>query len=172
MKLDNLGLMNSFGGPLLKKSNAKGARPLAGRHHLHVVLKANRGFTSIQRKRTRRIVLGILRKFAARHRLRLSSLHCSARRIHFTLYLPRKTNFAPFIRAVTGALALHFSGASKKSPLREKFWACRPWTALAREWNHFIDEARRLKRGLLGHLNKIGMTEEGQGRLYATTLGP
>lgn len=172
MKFDSLPGALPFGGPLLKNSHAKSSRPLRGRRHIHVVMKLRETRFHLQERAHRLTIRRCLRRCARQYGLSPRSLHCDGRQIHFSVYLRRKESYAPFIRMFSGLLALKIGGAAKGRALKEKFWACRPWTCVEDEKEILWSPSRGLHRQLLIYLDNIGFTREPGQSLQAWSLGP
>ncbi len=124
--------MFQFGGPLLKKSNAKTARPLSTKKAMHVVLQSSRatGEWSLRNLRNQKIVERILRRLAKEYSIKIHEFGNAGDHLHLLIRLKNRASFAPFIRALSGMIALQVTKANKLTKLKEKFWDCRPWSRI------------------------------------------
>lgn len=124
--------MFQFGGSLLKKSNAKTARPLSTKKALHVVLRSSRatGEWSLRNLRNQKIIERILRRLAKEYGIKIHEFGNAGDHLQLLIRLKNRASFAPFIRALTGTIALQVTKANKLAKLKEKFWDYRPWTRI------------------------------------------
>lgn len=124
--------MFQFGGSLLKKSNAKTARPLSTKKAMHVVLRSSRatGEWSLRTLRNQKIVERALQRLAKEHNVKIHEFGNVGDHLHLLIRLKNRSSFAPFIRALTGTIALQVTRANKLLKLKEKFWDYRPWTRI------------------------------------------
>lgn len=131
-KTPGLKRMFQFGGSLLKKSNAKTARPLSTKHAMHVVLRSSRatGEWSLRSAKNHKIVERTLISLAKKYGIRIHEFANVGNHLHLLIKLKNRTTFAPFIRALSGTIALKTTSANKLSKLKEKFWDYRPWTRI------------------------------------------
>lgn len=53
--------------------------------------------------------------------------------LHLLIQLDERDNFAPFIRSLSGTIAIKVTGANKLAGLKEKFWDYRPWTRVVEQ---------------------------------------
>lgn len=124
----------AYGGELLKtrKGRSQG-RPLATKHSIHLVLKSSqaKGEWSFRRPKNRVIVQALLRKFSERYGVRILSFANVGNHLHLHLQLTHRAGYRPFIRALTGAIAMAISGVNrwnKRAGSNLKFWDYRPFT--------------------------------------------
>lgn len=125
---------NAYGGELLKtrKGRARG-RPLATKHSMHLVLRSSKatGAWSFRRAGNRRKIDALLLKFSRRFAIRILSMANVGNHLHLHIQLTNRMTYRPFIRALTGAIAMAITGANKwtrKQGPRVKFWDYRPYT--------------------------------------------
>lgn len=132
IKASELRRMFQFGGCLLKKSNAKTARPLSTKKAMHVVLRSSRatGEWSLRSLRNRRTIERTLRYLSKVYGVKIHEYGNAGDHIHLLIKLKHRTSFAPFIRALSGTIALKVTNANKLAKLKEKFWDYRPWTRI------------------------------------------
>jgi REP element-mobilizing transposase RayT len=151
--------MFQFGGSLLKKSNAKSARPLSTKHAVHVVLSSSKatGEWSLRSLKNQKIVERVLKRLAKLYGIKIYEFGNVGNHVHILIKLPHRKVFSPFIRALSGTIALKATGSNKLSKLKNKFWDQRPWTrivALKRNYSLATDQA------IQNHLIRIGFISE------------
>ncbi len=122
----------SYGGELLKtRAGRRNGRPLDTKNSMHLVLRSSRakGEFSFRRSRHRSSIKSIIKKFSRRYAIHIISIANVGNHIHIHFKLALRSTYRPFIRAVTGAIAMAVTGVSrwKASPLG-KFWDYRPFT--------------------------------------------
>lgn len=156
-----------FGGRLLKKSNAKTARVLCATSWTRVTLEARscRFDLPARREQTRRLVKAVAKKA----RVQVEDVLVEKTHLHFNVRLRRKSRFAPFIRSLTGTLALKFSGSSKKNPLKQSFWLCRPWTCVIKKLKALFGPSSEQRFHLDFELAELFRARHSEGLLF---LGP
>lgn len=119
------------------------SRPLAVRSSMHLVLKSSlaRGEWSLRRHRN--AVTAISQKFCEKYGVTLLSLANAGNHLHFLIRLYRRCSFAPFIRALTGSLAMEVTKASRwyrpKALENRSFWDHRPFTRIVAGWRDFLN---------------------------------
>ena len=109
------------------------ARPLSSRHTLHLVVRSSkaRGPWSFTKKQNYNRIHDIIQKFARKHRVQVVKLAIVGNHIHLHIKLAKTPVYKPFIRAITAAIAMAITGASRwRNRLKEKFWDLRPYTRL------------------------------------------
>ncbi len=130
----------AHGGELFRtRAGRRGPRPLSTRHTVHLVLRSSqaRGDWSFRQLRNQGRIRRLTDRFAARYGIRVLDLANVGNHLHFQLKLSNRRLYAPFIRALTGAIALQVTGRSrwKKDPRdpatqRRPFWDYRPFTRI------------------------------------------
>ncbi|HEX4924580.1 MAG TPA: transposase [Bdellovibrionales bacterium] len=143
----------SYGGDLLKTRRGRAhGRPLSTQNTMHLVLRsslANRQW-SFRRRANDRQVRAIIARFAARYGVTIKRLTNAGNHLHLHLKLTKRQTYKAFIKAVTGAIAMAITGASRwktlkqaiaetyfKGELRDlyrkgvlRFWDRRPFTRI------------------------------------------
>ncbi len=124
--------MRSFGGPLLKKSNAKTARPVSTKHVMHLVLRSSqaRDAWSFSSSKNRKIITEILKRRAKEAGIRMVDFANGGNHLHLLLRTRSREAFQRFVRTVTGDISMRLTGACKGQELRRQFWDFRPWTGI------------------------------------------
>jgi REP element-mobilizing transposase RayT len=131
----------TYGGELLKKrKNRLGGRPLATRHSMHFVLRSSQARGPWSFLRHRRKILDILERFAVRHGVRLHSMANVGNHLHLHLQLGSRHGYKPFIRAITSAVMMAVTGASRwrRVHLATKFWDRRPFSQIVFGFKAFL----------------------------------
>lgn len=146
--------LKQFGGTLLQKSHAKTARPLSLKRGIHVALHSGqaRDEWSFKTARNRRLIQQVVRNQAKKYGISLREIVTHGQDLHLLIKLKSRSSFAPFIRAVSGMLALMITGAGKTRALKKKFWDFRPWTRIV----DLVSEVSVVGAGdLIRHLQHI-----------------
>ena len=133
----------AYGGELLKtrKGRAHG-RPLDTKRTMHLVLRSSLAKGEWSFSRHKKKIRLIADKFAQKNGVRLLSLANVGNHLHFHIQLGNRYAYRPFIRAITAAIAMTVTGASRWQPLesqiasklvgkstnKAKFWDYRPFT--------------------------------------------
>src|SRR5262245_54273680 len=135
---------SSYGGDLLKtrKGRAQG-RPLATRSTMHLVLRSTKatGEWSFRRGKNPGHIQRVVKKFSDKYGVRVLSLANVGNHLHFHIQLSSRHTYAPFIRAVTAAIAMVVSGASRvkrlKMAAKDRFWDRRPFSRIVESFKGF-----------------------------------
>jgi REP element-mobilizing transposase RayT len=148
---DLLPKQDSFYGGSLRKTRKgrRGARPLAIKKSMHVVLRSSKaiGGRSFHSHRNKEKVTEILKSHASRNHVRILSFANVGNHLHLHIQLGVRAGYFSFIRAVTAAIAMHVMGWSRwtrqdpsktQKPRREKFWDYRPYTNVVTSWSGFL----------------------------------
>jgi len=147
--------MHQFGGSLLKNSHAKTARPLSTKHAMHVVLRSSlaKGEWSLRSLKNQKLVETTIRTQAKKYGIKIYEFANVGNHLHLLIKLSNRFTFAPFMRAISGIIALKVTGARKAKELKQKFWDYRPWTRIV-EWK----KAYRIAKDYViqNHLEAIG----------------
>jgi hypothetical protein len=120
---------------------------------MHLVLRSSNAFGdwSFLKAKNNRIVRAIIEKFSVIYGVRVISLANVGNHLHLQIHLGNRHTYRPFIRAITGAIAMKITGrtrwaktatsrfigesAQEKNDVKlarplskEKFWDYRPFT--------------------------------------------
>ncbi|UXR64976.1 hypothetical protein EZJ49_01770 [Bdellovibrio bacteriovorus] len=110
------------------------------------------GEWSLKTARNRRLIQEIVRAQAGKYGISIREILTHGQDLHLLIKLKSRSSFAPFIRAISGMLALMITGSGKTRALKKKFWDFRPWTRL-------VDLTVKIsvvsEAGLLNHLRYI-----------------
>ena len=123
---------SDHGGVLRRKRKGRGARPLAVKSSMHLVLRSTqaKGQQSFKHKKNEQKVAQIIQKFAQKYGIRILSLANVGNHLHLHLKLATRQSYKSFIRATTGAIALAVTQTSRLKKLKQKFWDLRPFTRI------------------------------------------
>ena len=120
----------AFGGPLLKKANAREPRPFNRKADLHLSLWARnlglrKNFLSPKKKRAIHI---ILRRQARRHSVKMKWFSLEKNRLHVVIQTERQKNVSNFLRSICGLIARQILEVEKGQGkgAKPKLWLCRP----------------------------------------------
>jgi REP element-mobilizing transposase RayT len=99
---------------------------------MHLVLRSTRarGEWSFRRAENDRKVRALVARFSRRYGVRVLSLANVGNHLHFHVQLTHRPLYRPFIRALTGAIAMAVTGASRWKPHGGRFWDARPFTRI------------------------------------------
>ena len=108
---------------------------------MHLVLRSTRarGEWSFRRPKNERRIRQLADRFARRYGVRVLSLANVGNHLHFHVKLSNRHLYRPFIRALTGAIAMAVTGASRWKPLEGKFWDYRPFTRIIQSFRGFLN---------------------------------
>jgi hypothetical protein len=139
----------AYGGELLKTRKGRSmARPLDTRHTMHLVLRSTKakGHWSFRRLQNHVKIQKIVDKFSVKYGVKVLTMANVGNHLHFQIKLGNRFAYKPFIRAITSAIAMAVTGASRWSPLKDRlkkvadtgqaetvhFWDYRPFTRVVR----------------------------------------
>ena len=135
----------AFGGELLKTRKGRSQpRPLSTRESMHLVLRSSKakGAWAFNKGSNSGQIEKIVLKFAGKYGVKIYSLANVGNHLHFHIKLSNRHLYRPFIRAITAAIAMKVTGASRwkklKSTARDRFWDYRPYTRVVRSWRAFL----------------------------------
>lgn len=153
----------AYGGVLLNtRAGRARARPLSTRDSMHLVLRSSRAKGALSMRRHAGKIQAIVNRFAEKYQVRIFSLANVGNHLHFHIQLGREENYRPFIRAITAAIAMAVTGASRWQKSAGKFWDYRPFTRLVKSAAGFL----RLRDYIrINHLEGLGY-----GRINATFI--
>lgn len=129
--------ISAYGGDLLKtRKGRKRGRPLDTRNTMHLVLRSTKavGRWSFLKPHNKKRIQEILKKFATKYGVKIISFANVGIHLHLQIKLSNRYTYKPFIRAITGAIAMAVTQASrwKKNILKDRFWNCRPFTCVVK----------------------------------------
>jgi putative transposase len=125
-----------YGGELLKTRQGRAhGRPLAVRKTMHLVLRSSKakGEWSFKRPDNEKKIRALIEKFGKKYGVKILSLAVVGNHLHFHIKLGSRHLYAPFIKALTGSIAMAVTRTSrwkKSGETRLKFWDYRPFTRI------------------------------------------
>lgn len=124
----------SYGGILRRKRKGRGARPLAIKESMHLILKSSKakGEWSFKKAENAAKIRSIFERFAKKHHVQIHSLANVGNHLHLHMQLGYRRGYVPFIRAVTSAIAMAITKKSRWNKIKAKFWDARPFTRVIR----------------------------------------
>ncbi len=132
---------SAFGGSLMTtRRGRQGRRPLATKSTMHMVLRSTKavGDWSFRKPKHAAKITGIINKFAAKYGVKVLSLANVGNHLHLHLKLSKRQTYKPFVRAITAAIAMAVTGASRWQKAKAKFWDYRPYTRIVEGLKAFL----------------------------------
>ena len=123
--------VKEYGGDLLKKRKGRlTGRPLDTKNTIHLVLRSTQaaGDWSFSKKVNQKKLTDILAKFSLKYAVKILSMANVGNHLHFQIKLATRYTYRKFIRAITGAIAMAVTRASRNNKLDKNFWDYRPFT--------------------------------------------
>lgn len=132
---------SAFGGSLrsTRRGRSRG-RPLTSANSIHLTLRSSkaRGPLSFRQPRHAARIQALTKKFAGKYEIRIFSVANVGNHLHLHLRLPHKNAYKPFIRALTAAIAMAVTGASRWKKTEGKFWDRRPFSRFVQGASEFL----------------------------------
>lgn len=130
-----------FGGSrLTTRTERARRRPLSTKETMHLVLRSSqaKGDWSFRKKGNPAKIENLLRKYAKKYGVTLLSFANVGNHLHVHLKLGSRFTYPAFIRALTGAIAMTITGASKLRKLTKKFWDYRPYSRVVKSRRGYL----------------------------------
>jgi REP element-mobilizing transposase RayT len=124
---------HTYGGDLLKRRRGRvHGRPVSIHNSMHFVLRSTQAKGTWSFTRHRQKIHAIVDSFAAKYGVKMKSLANVGNHLHLHLQLTNRHAYTPFIRAITSAIMMAVTGASRwnKIKLAGKFWDRRPFSRI------------------------------------------
>lgn len=123
----------AYGGELMKKRKGRlGPRPLATKHTMHLVLRSSKAKGDWSFRKHKNKINQLVDKFARKYGVQIFSMANVWSHLHLQIKLSNRHTYRAFIRALTAAIAMAVTGASRWKPMKKllkgKFWDYRPFT--------------------------------------------
>lgn len=134
---------NAYGGVLRNtRAGRQGERPLAVRKTIHLVLRSSKakGEMSFRRKANAVRIQQIVKKHSLKNGVKILMMANVGNHLHLHIKLGNRFRYAPFIRAITGAIALAVTRVSEvsKNQNQKQFWDYRPFTRIVEGLRDFF----------------------------------
>jgi REP element-mobilizing transposase RayT len=146
----------AYGGSLLKTRKGRSSgRPLDTKNTMHLILKSSKavGEWSFRKSQNEKAIKVIIAKFAHRFGIKILSLANVGNHLHLQIKLSNRYTYTPFIRAITGAIAMAVTGKSKwdaasinanisngsSTKMRLKFWDYRPYSRVIKSYRAYLN---------------------------------
>jgi REP element-mobilizing transposase RayT len=142
----------AYGGDLLKtRKGRKGGRPIDTKNTMHMVLRSTKakGDWSFSRSSNSKKIQTIVSKFSAKYGIRIVSMAYVGNHLHLQIKLGNRHTYRPFVRAITGAIAMAITGTCRWRT-KERVFGERGVTGGDRFWDR--RPFTRVVSGLRGHL--------------------
>ncbi|MBY0386206.1 hypothetical protein K2X05_13695 [bacterium] len=151
-----------YGGVLFKiRAGRAQRRPLDSKNSMHLTLRSSKavGDLSFKKPKNSKKILFYVAKFSRKCGVQIISLANVGNHLHFHIKLSKISIYKPFIKALTGAIALSVSGRSRwqtdKSKL--KFWDYRPFTRVVYGFKAFLNLKNYIE---VNQLEGLGVSRE------------
>jgi REP element-mobilizing transposase RayT len=132
----------AYGGKLLttRKGRSQG-RPLDTKNTMHLILKSllATGEWSFWKPQNKNEIKRIISKFSNKYGIKIISMANVGNHLHFQIKLSNRYTFKPFIRAITSAIAMAITGASRWNKLDIVFWDRRPFTRVVQGFKAYLN---------------------------------
>ncbi len=129
---------------MTKRASRLGNRPLTTKTTMHLVLRSTKATKdwSFKKPANELRVNNILKKFSDKYGIKLISIGNAGNHLHIHLKLSNRYTYKAFIRAVTAAIAMAVTGASRWNKLKysakDRFWDYRPFTRIVESFKAFL----------------------------------
>jgi REP element-mobilizing transposase RayT len=121
----------AYGGSLMTTRRGRARpRPVSLSHSMHVVLRSEKAKGEWSLKRHESKIKKILAAKAHQHGVNIHATALLHNHMHWHLSFSTRAGYTRFIRAVTTAIAMAVTGASRWKPSKGAFWARRPFTRI------------------------------------------
>jgi REP element-mobilizing transposase RayT len=136
----------AYGGDLLKTRKGRSqSRPLDTKNTMHLILKSLKatGEWSFWKPKNKNEINRIIAKFSKKYGVKICSMANVGNHLHFQIKLSNRHTYDPFIRAITSAIAMAVTGASKinkfKLEAKDRFWDRRPFTRVVKGYKAYLN---------------------------------
>lgn len=117
-------------------------RPLSKVQSMHLTLRASKakGAWSFRQPHHQTTIKTLIKRFAQKHGIHVYSSANVGNHLHLHVQLGRNGSYNKFIRALTAAIAMAVTGASRwnKPAQKIQFWDRRPFTRLVQDMKGFL----------------------------------
>lgn len=133
---------SDYGGELQNyRRGRQGPRPISTKHSMHLVMRSTKATQnwSMRKPRHKAKIKNILNKFAKKFGVELLDGANVGNHLHLEIRLSNRNTYKPFIRAITAAIAMAITGASRWNQKKIKFWDHRPFSRIAETWREVFN---------------------------------
>lgn len=136
-----------FGGGQRTTRASRTFRPVSITKSMHLIMKSGhaKGAWSFSTPKNRRMITRLTKSFAEKYGVKVLSAANAGNHLHFHIKVKSPGTFKAFLRALSGAIAIKVTGASKVNQLKTKFWTQTPFTRFV----HGIQDFLRISDYLL-----------------------
>jgi REP element-mobilizing transposase RayT len=112
---------------------------------MHLVMRSSKatGPWSFKEPKNEREIRRVIQKFSMKYHVTIISMANVGNHLHLHIKLTKRWTYKPFIRAITSAIAMAVTGASRWNPLKkeakDKFWDYRPYTRVVQAYRAFLN---------------------------------
>lgn len=168
---------SAYGGALRNtRAGRKHARPISSKDSMHLVLRstAAKGSWSFSKPENAAKINSIIAKFAFVYGVKILSMANVGNHLHLHLRLHTRLAYKPFIRAITGSIAMAITGKTRWNGDRSgqmkplMFWDLRPFTRIVIGFKALLQVKDYIK---INQLESWGMTKSAARRFHSLARG-
>lgn len=131
---------DAFGGDrLTRRAERARRRPLSTKDSMHVVLRSTQAVGKWSFRKEPELIKRLIHKYAKKNGVKVHGVANVGNHLHLHIKLTNRFTYDRFIRALTGAIALAITGASKLRKLAKRFWDRRPYSRIVRGRRAYLD---------------------------------
>jgi hypothetical protein len=142
--------IKTFGGSLLKKSNAKVARPISIKKSMHLVMRSSAAKGAFSLLKKDQEIYNVIDRQAKKHGVKVYNYANGGNHLHLIVRPVSRRAFNNFVRSISGLIARMVlnaqRGRAKLSLMAQtgvqKFWDQRPFTRII-EWGRDFDRSTK-----------------------------
>ena len=135
---------SAYGGELLKtRAGRARGRPIDTKNTTHLVLRSTKATKAWSFLKHFKPIKAIIKNFAFKYGIRVISMAIVGNHIHMHIKITNRYGYKAFIRAITSAIAMTVTRASRWNPLKknasDKFWDYRPFTRVIQSFKDYLN---------------------------------
>lgn len=129
-----------FGGNQRTTRASRKFRPVSTKSSMHLVMKSLRakGPWSFLTPKNKIEIKRLVSDQSSKHGVQILSWANGGNHLHIHLKVKTTARYKRFVRALSGAIAMKISGASKTNKLKQKFWTQSPFTRFVHGIRDFL----------------------------------
>lgn len=167
---------SAYGGALRNtRAGRKHSRPISTKDSMHLFLRSTsaKGPWSFLKPENAAKINSIIAKFAFVYGVKVLSMANVGNHLHLHLRLPTRLSYKPFIRAITGSIAMAVTGKTRWNPNSNgqmktfKFWDLRPFTRIVVGFKALLQVKDYIQ---INRLESWGMTKFEARRFHSQVL--